>query len=163
MDIKSNCGYPASELSNFAAHAFIIDGVKCASMEGFLQSLKFQDPTIQVLVCALVGYDAKRKGKHQRWQHNQTLWWRGQPITRTSVVYRMLITRAFSELLGNVDFREALLATGDSTLEHSIGRSDPKETVLTEAEFCGQLYRLRNIVKNRNVGTVRGKHNEHDS
>ena len=41
MDIGSKCGYPASSLSNFAPHPFEIDGVKCNSMEGFLQSLKF--------------------------------------------------------------------------------------------------------------------------
>lgn len=41
MDIKSGCGYPASALSNFAPHPFVLDGVYCASMEGFLQSLKF--------------------------------------------------------------------------------------------------------------------------
>ena len=40
MDISSGNGYPAGSLSNFAPHGFIIDGVECASMEGFLQSLK---------------------------------------------------------------------------------------------------------------------------
>lgn len=47
MDISSGAGYPASSLSNFAPHEFIIDDVKCASMEGFLQSLKFQNPDMQ--------------------------------------------------------------------------------------------------------------------
>lgn len=30
MDISSGAGYPASSLSNFAPHEFIIDGIKCA-------------------------------------------------------------------------------------------------------------------------------------
>ena len=47
MDISSGAGYPASSLSNFAPHAFEIDNVKCASMEGFLQALKFQSPEMQ--------------------------------------------------------------------------------------------------------------------
>lgn len=38
MDIRSGKDYPSSALSNFAPHPFEIDGVKCASMEGFLQS-----------------------------------------------------------------------------------------------------------------------------
>ena len=42
MDIGSGNGYPSSALSNFAPHEFELDGVKCASMEGFLQSLKFK-------------------------------------------------------------------------------------------------------------------------
>lgn len=53
MDIGRGCGYPASSLSNFAPHPFVIDGVECASMEGFLQSLKFASPDIQVEVCKL--------------------------------------------------------------------------------------------------------------
>ncbi len=38
MDIASKSGYPASALSNFAPHPFELDGVKIASMEGFLHS-----------------------------------------------------------------------------------------------------------------------------
>ena len=43
MDISSGSSYPASSLSNFAPHPFIIDDIECSSMEGFLQSLKFKD------------------------------------------------------------------------------------------------------------------------
>lgn len=38
MDVGSKNAYPASALSNFSPHPFEIDGVKCNSMEGFLQS-----------------------------------------------------------------------------------------------------------------------------
>lgn len=66
MDIGSSTGYPSSVLSNFAPHSFVFDGVKCASMEGFLQSLKFQDPEMQKHVCTLVGRKAKFKGKRKK-------------------------------------------------------------------------------------------------
>lgn len=36
MDIGSGSGYPSSTLSNFAPHPFVMDGVECNSMEGFL-------------------------------------------------------------------------------------------------------------------------------
>ena len=52
MDIGSGSGYPSSNLSNFSPHGFVVDGVECASMEGFLQSLKFQDPEMQKHVCS---------------------------------------------------------------------------------------------------------------
>lgn len=55
MDIESGTGYPSANLSNFQPHAFIIDGIACASMEGFLQSLKFENPDMQAQVCTLVG------------------------------------------------------------------------------------------------------------
>ncbi len=54
MDISSKGKGPARRLSNFAANAFVLDGVACASMEGFLQSLKFENPDTQVEVCKLV-------------------------------------------------------------------------------------------------------------
>ena len=47
MDIGSQNGYPSGALSNFAPHPFEIDGIKCNSMEGFLQSLKFSNPEMQ--------------------------------------------------------------------------------------------------------------------
>lgn len=66
MDIGSGSGYPSSNLSNFSPHGFVVDGVECASMEGFLQSLKFQDPEMQKHVCTLVGKAAKFKGKKKK-------------------------------------------------------------------------------------------------
>ncbi len=42
MDIGSGKDWPSSALSNFSPHPFIIDGVECNSMEGFLQSLKHE-------------------------------------------------------------------------------------------------------------------------
>jgi hypothetical protein len=61
MDIGSGNAYPSNALSNFAPHPFEIDGVKCNSMEGFLQSLKFESKEMQEYVCTLVGYSAKKK------------------------------------------------------------------------------------------------------
>ena len=39
MDIGSKSGYPSSALSNFAPHAFVFDGVECASLEGLLDDI----------------------------------------------------------------------------------------------------------------------------
>jgi len=66
LDVGSGRGFPASSLSNFSPHEFEIDGVKCASMEGFLQSLKFKDVNMQIHVCSLVGKTAKFKGKSKK-------------------------------------------------------------------------------------------------
>jgi len=65
MDVGSNGSYPSNALSNFAAHEFVIDGVRCASMEGFLQSLKFSNPDMQVHICSLIGIAAKRAGREK--------------------------------------------------------------------------------------------------
>lgn len=147
MDIGSGTGYPTSALSNFAPHSFVIDGIECASMEGFLQSLKFSNPDMQRAVCRLVGKAAKFKGKKKKWYRTQTLYWQGKEIARDSEDYQLLLNRAFDSLGTNKGFQKALLATGNATLTHSIGKRKISETVLTTQEFTSQLYRIRNILQ----------------
>jgi predicted NAD-dependent protein-ADP-ribosyltransferase YbiA (DUF1768 family) len=143
MDIGSGSGFPSAALSNFAPHPFIIDGILCNSMEGFLQSLKFQDPEMQKNVCLLVGKAAKFKGKKKKWWKTQTLHWQGQTFKRDSEEYQILLDRAFEALSMNTSFRKALLATGDAVLTHSIGKTKITETVLTRNEFCSRLMKIR--------------------
>lgn len=143
MDIGSGTGYPSSALSNFAPHPFMIDGIQCNSMEGFLQSLKFKDPLMQKEVCLLVGKAAKFKGKKKKWFRDQTLYWQGVEYKRDSQEYQDLLDRAFNCLSENQGFQKALLATGNSVLTHSIGKNKISETVLTRSEFCSRLTTIR--------------------
>lgn len=147
MDIGSKSGYPSAALSNFAPHKFVIDGVECNSMEGFLQGLKFSNPDMQAHVCTLVGKKAKFAGKKKKWWRDQTLYWKGEPIKRDSKAYQDLLDRAYGELAKNDGFRRALMATGNATLTHSMGRKKINETVLTITEFCGRLTRIRSELK----------------
>ena len=62
MDIKSKKPYPAGALSNFAPRPFVIRGIDCCSMEGFVQGLKFKSPEMQKEVFKLTGMAAKKKG-----------------------------------------------------------------------------------------------------
>jgi predicted NAD-dependent protein-ADP-ribosyltransferase YbiA (DUF1768 family) len=145
MDVGSGRGYPASALSNFTPHPFVFDGVECSSMEGLLQSFKFDKPHIQVEVCKLVGIRAKRRGqkRNKAWKRVQKLWWNGKEYDRKGQGYQKLLDRAFDALAQNTSFREALLASGNSSLTHSIGNSKKSETVLTEREFCSRLETIR--------------------
>lgn len=143
MDIGSGRGYPSSALSNFAPHPFVIDGVECASMEGFLQSLKSPNPEIQKDICKMVGLAAKRRG-NKRWT---CLYWQGKEIDRFGEEYQRLLDRAYDALSQNDGFKRALLATGDAVLTHDIGRRKESETVLTRSEFCRRLTRIREKLK----------------
>lgn len=144
MDIGSGKGYPSSALSNFAGHRFELDGVVCNSMEGFLQSLKFENPDMQRHVCTLVGKAAKFKGKPKKWWRKQCLYWQGKEIGRHSEKYQELLTRAYEAMFQQSEsFRNALAASKGMTLTHSIGTKDPHYTILTESEFINQLTRLR--------------------
>jgi predicted NAD-dependent protein-ADP-ribosyltransferase YbiA (DUF1768 family) len=151
MDIGSGHGYPSSALSNFAPHPFEVDGVRCASMEGFLQALKFDKVHMQIEVCKNVGLAAKRRGagRSKHWQRVQKLWWNGVEMDRHGNEYQELLDRAYHALAQNEGFQRALLATGNAVLTHSIGRRNPSETVLTQAEFCRRLMALRGLLQQR--------------
>ena len=135
----------AIELSNFTAHAFTLDGVECASMEGFLQSLKYLCPKKQREICKLTGKVAKEAGDGKKlWKLTHTAFWQGKCYDRLSPEFRELIFRAYSAMYEqNEPFREALAASRGKRLCHSIGEPNPKKTILTEREFLCMLYRLR--------------------
>ena len=144
MNIGSGQDYPASALSNFSPHSFVLDGIAIASMEGFLQSLKFSNPDMQIVVCGLVGKKAKFKGKGKRWQRTGTLWWRGQEIDRFAQEYQDLLDRAYDAMFTQSDSaRRALLASQEAVLTHSIGKNKQTDTILTTQEFCSRLTRIR--------------------
>jgi len=140
--------YP--ELSNFNTFEFWFDGVLCKSMEGLLQSFKFEDSEKQRQVCQLVGVKAKYKGKkrNKAWKSQQTLWWRGVPYKRESVKYQELLDKAFDSLAMNKNFRDCLIDTGDADLRHDhYGSWDMTKTVLTRDEFCYRLTDIRRRLK----------------
>lgn len=147
LDIHSGKDYPSGALSNFAPHPFVIDGVECNSMEGFLQSLKFKEPEMQKEVCKLVGRAAKSRGSKKRWYVDQTLYWQGVAYKRESQEYQDLLDRAYNELSKNESFQRALLATGNATLTHTIGKRKESETILTAREFCSRLTAIRQRLK----------------
>lgn len=152
-DIHSKDEYPSCALSNFAKHEFYIDDVKCSSIEGFLQSLKFRNVKKQKQVCLLSGKDAKNSTRRTlaqiRWRITHNLYWQGKQINRFSDEYQKLIDRAYNELSKNTDFIKALEKVGEKELVHSIGKNDTRKTVLTEYEFISRLNRIRDKVFKR--------------
>jgi hypothetical protein len=150
LDIKAKAPFPGGALSNFAAHAFKFDGIACASMEGLLQSLKIEDMAEQERVCGLEGPVAQSVGRNYDWAVTGTLWWRGQPYDRLSEDYQALLDRAYQALFEqSKKFRDALSASGDARLTHTLGKSDPCLTILTGDELCSRLERLRGAVSRR--------------
>jgi len=98
---------------------------------------------MQVEVCKLVGYVAKKKGKNKNWEQTQTLYWKGKEMKRYSEEYQKLLDKAYTELYKNEKFKNALKASGNAVLAHTIGKSKKSETVLTRSEFCSRLMKLR--------------------
>lgn len=144
IDIQPKAPWPAGALSNFARHAFEFDGLACASMEGFLQSLKFDVAEDQRRICGLKPQHARALGRRRRWRAFGGPWHLGAPVGRLSADYQQLLDRAYDALFAqSEEFRAALAATGDAPLTHPLGRDDPMETILTTTEFCSRLDRLR--------------------
>lgn len=143
IDISLSGEYPSNALSNLASHRFTVDGVVAKSMEGFLQSLKYENGKDASRLLLLDGPNAKKAGAGKNWQRDQTLYWKGRPYKRWSLEYQLLVGNAYDCLFANEDYRRALLTSGDARLEHSIGRDDPSETVLTRSEFIVQTCRQR--------------------
>ncbi len=144
IDVHSKGEYPANILSNFYPNAFVLDGVQCSSMEGFLQSLKYRKKKKQTEICQLVGIDAKNAGKRKfLWKWTGNIYWQGQKIKRMGVEYRDLLLRAYHAMLQNETFANALADSRGCELIHSIGKSNPRKTILTEEEFISLLCQVR--------------------
>ena len=145
IDVYSKGEYPSNVLSNFYPNEFVIDGIKCASMEGFLQSLKYKNSKKQLKICAKVGLQARNKG-HKKfwWKITGNIYWKKNKIKRCSSDFFNLVFRAYQEMFNqNKIFKEALLSCNGYELKHSIGIDNPSKTILTEKEFIIILDNLR--------------------
>lgn len=147
IDVHSKGEYPSCAISNFAEYEFCIDGVKCMSMEGFLQSLKFRSIRKQKQICLLSGKEAKNSTRHSiaqlRWRITHKLYWQGRKICRFSDEYQELLDTAYAELSKNKAFIKSLKDTEKSELVHTIGKNDVRKTVLTEYELVSRLMHIR--------------------
>ncbi|AVH84991.1 hypothetical protein RsoM2USA_62 [Ralstonia phage RsoM2USA] len=148
MDIHSRAPFPSGALSNFYPHSFIFDDVQCASMEGLLQSTKFQDVVKQREICQLSGLEAKRAGEGLRDYRRTKLYWNSASLDRLGEEWQDFLDLAYASMFDQAEhFRDALLASGNEVLTHRIGKVDPNFTMLTVDEFCGRLMALRDILK----------------
>lgn len=143
IDIHSKGKWPSYALSNFYPHEFVFNGVKCGSMEGFLQAIKTADFERQKMVCALSRNDAKMRST-DTWKKEQNLFWDGKTYNRHGYRFQFLLRRAYREMLKQCPkFKEALQATGTKRLYHTIGNPNPHDTIITEKELCDILTELR--------------------
>lgn len=158
INISSKGKYPSDILSNIRSNRFVLDGVVCESMEGFLQSLKREDMARQQEICALKGREAKRAATNN-WQHDQRVWWRGQAIDRQSEEFQALLERAYEALFEqNTRFRMALMSTKGKRLYYLHGRNDSHKTILTAQEFCRILTDLRTKNEDREMFGTGSRH-----
>lgn len=135
--------HPEDILSNLCGNDFCFDDVQCRCMEGFLQSLKYQDEEQQRKVCLMNGTDA-RQDSNSTWEKSQILWWKGRPIKRQSSEFRRLVRKVYESMYEwSARFRDILMSTEGKELRYNSGQNDSHKSILTDKEFCKILTDLR--------------------
>lgn len=145
IDISFKSQGLAKALSNLCNYTFTFDGIKCNSMESFIQSLRTPEKILQKEICSMSGpFSYSIRTMLPDWRKTQIVYWKGQPINRQSDEYTNLIGKAYYELYIHSDiFAYAIEQSKKYKLIHSIGCIDKFLTLLTPQEYIEHLNSLR--------------------
>jgi len=130
-------------LSNFSLSPFELDGVLLASIEGFIQGIKFPPghaARAQAFISA--ARDAKQCGQGA---DRQYVHWAGERIVFGSPDHHHLVERALrAKFAQNEGLCRVLRATRGLAIVHQTGEGpEPPLTSLPAAEFCRILSEIR--------------------
>lgn len=137
----------AQKLSNLYPHKFDFDGITYRSYEGFIQALKYKKKFDKDKIHNMYGYEAWHMGQLVNWKSSMVLYYQDKELDRFGDEYRELIKLSYDALCDNIEFRNYLIESSEYRLIHTIGKTNPNETILTNAEFLGNLNRLRDNIK----------------
>lgn len=138
----------ARRLSNFSKDRFVIDGIEMASVEGFVQGIKFPEfpieDTRRDIAFRLAGKEAKKIGGEAAEFGQKFVWWKGRKIIYGSAEHYALNERAIrAKYQQNPEAMEALLSTKGKKITHELGGEENPKTCLPKAEFCRILTKIR--------------------
>ena len=130
-------------LSNFGLSPFVLDGMLFASVEGFVQGIKFPegDPRREAAF-ASSGWPAKHLGDTA---DRSGAYWGGVCLPYGSPDHHRLIERAIrARIAQSKGLQEALKSTADAALIHDTGASaESPTTSLPASVFCRILTEIR--------------------
>ena len=154
VNISANASdWRGQALSNFCLSPFVLDGALYASIEGFIQGIKFPegDP-VRAAAFQASGWDAKRLGDDAR---RDAVHWQGARIAYGSPEHHRLIERAIrARVSQSTGLRQALASTAGAAIAHETGAPESPATSLPATVFCHILETLREDIL---AGTLRGK------
>jgi len=129
-------------LSNFGLSPFVLDETLFASVEGFIQGIKFPEgDSKRDAAFASSGWRAKSLGDTA---DRSGAYWGGVRLTYGSPDHHRLIERAIRARIGqSKGLQEALKSTGDAALIHDTGAAESPMTSLPAAVFCRILSEIR--------------------
>jgi predicted NAD-dependent protein-ADP-ribosyltransferase YbiA (DUF1768 family) len=130
-------------LSNFAMSPFVLDGVLLASVEGFIQGIKFPEghPNRQRAFVS-AGWDAKELGREA---DRKGAYWNGGRADYGSFEHQRFIERALrARFAQNEGLQHVLRSTVGLSIRHDPGEGpEPAVTSLPAAEFCRIVTEIR--------------------
>lgn len=129
-------------LSNFWLSPFVLDDILFASVEGFIQGIKFaeNDPR-RLQAFNLSGWEAKHLGDKA---DRSGAYWNGQCLPYGSTQHHQLIERAIRARIDqSMGLQKTLLSTSGLDLVHDTGRAESPTTSLPATIFCRILSDLR--------------------
>jgi len=129
-------------LSNFGLSPFVFHGMLFASVEGFIQGIKFPEGDLRrQQAFHLSGWDAKKMGDQA---DRSGAYWAGERLPYGSARHHELITQAIqARIRQSPGLSEALLSTAVAVLVHETGQPESPTTSLPATVFCRALTELR--------------------
>jgi predicted NAD-dependent protein-ADP-ribosyltransferase YbiA (DUF1768 family) len=129
-------------LSNFCLSPFVLDGVLLASVEGFIQGIKFPPGSpLRDLAFAASGFAAKEFSARA---DGKGVWWREERHDYGSPGHLVLIERAIrARIAQNSGLQAALVSTGNATIVHETGVAESPGTSLQAIDFCRIMTTIR--------------------
>ncbi|MBV6274297.1 hypothetical protein KVP09_15490 [Alcaligenaceae bacterium CGII-47] len=130
-------------LSNFTLSPFVLDGILLASIEGFIQGIKYPEGVAnrdRAFVSA--GWEAKALGREA---DRRGAYWGGQRVDYGSTEHQRLIERALrARFAQNEGLQHVLRSTAGLTIQHITGDGpEPATTSLSAIEFCRIMTTIR--------------------
>lgn len=129
------------DLSNFSHHEFVLDNRKYASIEGFYNSLLYNDPARRAKIAEMWGLEAKKAGKSS---NLQAFRYGKETIKLGSEEHHNLIERALrAKFDQNPELREAFIKTHPRPIIHDTGAPDKVGAHFPREILEGMLTRIR--------------------
>lgn len=131
----------AYALANFPFSPFVLDGISLASVEGFVQGIKFPagHPN-RARAFLTYSYEAKKLGEEAT---REAVWWKDQVLAYGSSEHHDLIARAIrAKFYCNTGLWGAMEATRGMRLVHELGPESPTTSLPAEV-FCRILTHIR--------------------
>lgn len=144
------------ELSNLSPTEFTFEGVFCASAEGAIQALKYENEDEQKRICTLFGGKAKRAGKKGNKRIETELstngkafifWKGGKILFRSPEHFNLIKEILMAKFTQNESAKSALLKTGNSQITHDMGYPESTFTSLPAKVFTNMLHEIRNEIQ----------------